>query len=479
MQQFNNQVLPITVIEAPGQFTLTVGIDYTNPKQYAVVGTNQYGVPTVALCHYHNGHWLPFIALTKNGAHNHNIKVVYAPGAEQFLEHYTSGSAFDTINATLVNRGECYSLVSTLGGTPTVVTINSRQRDVLAYVEGRVITLVSNGAISQHVEMSSVELNMLLIMMSNHFGGVNQNYSQPNYGFGGFTSNPRPQGGQPYGGAVYGQPHYGQPHNYGQPAGPIGEGNYRSAGPNNNAYSNPETLIRSIDVVRLKSGEFAAPSQSDSDTINGLILEVHRTNNSNMHRITLPVGESQTIVGYISMRDGNVEGVMTTGNYSFTSELCKVVSEGQRFSVPTSLDYQQTSMGYDINVVDANGVVSVRVKQKAALTLVDALYAVICNWPNVSSGDKPLTEEQYAIVAPAIFSELSEQGCGNLVQMHTDTTTGIKFTVHMVDDVKQITAETTDLSFPKTDKFKAMVKLVCVDVEPTEYVDLKTVADLL
>ncbi|QXO11054.1 hypothetical protein pEaSNUABM54_00228 [Erwinia phage pEa_SNUABM_54] len=483
MHPFNNHVLPITVTEVPGHFSLSVGIDHTNPKQYAVVAVMGYGSPVINVCHYQQGHWVPFYPLTERGTVERVANVKIGTDVSAFLAHLNDGAVASVLNASLVQSGDHTRLVSTLGGSPTVVTINAALGSVVAYYHGYAVWLMHNGRVNQAIQMGPQEITELTTLMNSTGGGVNQGYGQPlqqqNYGYGGFMHNPRPQGAQPYGGAMYGQPQYGQPHNFGQPAGPIDEGNYRSAGPRNNAYSSPETLIRNVDVIRLKTGEFAAPDQNEGDAISGLKLEIHYTSNDNMRRITLPVGESQTIVGYISLRDGKVDGVMSAGTYVFTSELCSVFAAGEAGQVHASIDYQQTSMGYDINVVTGNDVISVRVEQKPALTLTDALYAVICNWYGVSSGDKPVTEEQYAILAPAILEELANLGCDDMVQSRTDTIEGIKYTVHMFDGIKQVSVEVTDLSLPANAKFKAVVKLVCVDLEPTAYVDMKEIVDLL
>lgn len=493
MQQFNNHILPITVTEVPGQFHLSVGVDHTNPKHYAVVAVHGYGSPIINVCHYQQGQWIPFYPLTHRGTLQRVANVVISPEVNTFLEHYCKGCKVELLNATLINRGEYHSLVSTLGGTPTVVTVHPQTGMVTAFHEGQIIPLVTNGQINQRIEMGDVELNAVLVMVAGTFGGGRQNYgfggpvgqgqpvqSNPQFGYGRAPSNAQYGYGTTYDrDQAFRRGAQQNAYNPGQPAGPIDEDDYRSYGPRTNAFSSPETLLRTVDVIRFKTGEFAAPSEKNDDAITGLHLEVHRTNDPTMHRITLPVGESQTIVGYIPLRDGVVEGVLTTGNYVLTHALCVLLTDGERQSTPSKLDYQQTSMGYDINVVSPDGVVSIRVKQKPALSLTDALYSVICNWDNVSSGDKPLTEEQYAIAAPAILTELSEMGCDNLVQVRTDEVEGIKYTVHLIDDIKQISAEVTDLSLPANEKFKAVVKLVCVDVDRMAFVDLKTVSALL
>lgn len=482
MQQFNTQILPIIVTEVPGQFTLSVGIDTTNPRQYTVVSTNGYGAPIINVCHYSRGQWVPFYSLTGRLTEHRVANVHLGSDVSNMIAHLSEGAAVGHLNLTMIANGAQLSLVSILGGSPTVVTVDVRRNNVIAYFKGQAVLVLANGQPTSGLSLGHQELNELQSLLNPRFGGgVFQNFGQAHYGFGGGMGGPQPMGGM----FDNGQPspqHYQQQqsgYGYGAWSETQDDSGYRSAGPRNNAYSSPETLLRTIDAVRFKSGEFAAVSESDSDSITGLVLEVHSTNDPTMHRITLPVGESQTIVGYIPLRDGVVEGVLTTGNYVVTPELCKVLTESERSTASLKLDYQQTTMGYDINVVSPKGVVSVRVKQQPSLTLVDALYSVICNWDNVSSGDKPITEEQYAILTPAIINELHEQGNDNLVQVRTDTVDGIKYTVHMYDGIKQITAETTDLSLPKSDKFKAVVKLVCVDVEPTTFVDLKTVADLL
>jgi len=498
MQQFNNQILPITVTEVPGQFHLSVGVDHTNPKHYAVVAVHGYGSPIINVCHYHQGQWVPFYPLTHRGTMQRVANVQLGEDVKFFLGQLTEGGVHATLNASLVQCGDITRLVSTLGGGPTVVTVNAKLGSVIAYYRGYAVWLMHNGIVNDSVQMGSQEVTELTTLLNTTRGAPGQNYGQPQYGFGApvgqgqpVQSNPQFGYGRAPSNAQYG---YGttydrdqafrrgaqqNAYNPGQPAGPFDEDEYRSYGPRTNAFSSPETLLRTVDVIRFKSGEFAAPSEKNDDAITGLHLEVHRTNDPTMHRITLPIGESQTIVGYIPLRDGVAEGVLTTGNYVLTHALCVLLTDGERHSTPSKLDYQQTSMGYDINVVSPDGVVSIRVKQKPALSLTDALYSVICNWDNVLSGDEPLTEEQYAIAAPAILTELSEMGCDNLVQVRTDDVEGIKYTVHLIDDIKQISAEVTDLSLPANEKFKAVVKLVCVDVDRTAFVDLKTVSALL